>query len=192
MYLINPIWTRPGFKPDSKPKELVELQNVEVMNCYQDDIARSMCICPFVVLQAVLKTTFKATHSFLFFCSFLLKIRPKCSAYSTPSSSVVSSPCWWNDHRPLCCLTFIIFLYLSFAVGKLGDLCTRQCDGCNIKGTVLPLRQPRRRHSAIAAAAASASPSPPFGSGVAVATTAVTAITVQSLLAVAQRERGSF
>ena len=53
------------------------------------------------------------------------------------------------------------FLSLSFAVGKLGDLCTRQCDGCNIKGTVLPLRQPRRRrrNSAIAAAAASASPS---------------------------------
>ena len=84
--------------------------------------------------------------AFLFFCSFLLKIRPKCSAYSTPSSFVVSSPCWWNDHRLLCrCLTFIIFLSLSFAVGKLDDLCTRQCDGCNIKGTVLPLRQPRRR-----------------------------------------------
>ena len=88
----------------------------------------------------------KQLIAFFFFCSFLLKIRPKCSAYSTPSSFVVSSPCWWNDHRLLCrCLTFIIFLSLSFAVGKLDDLCTRQCDGCNIKGTVLPLRQPRRR-----------------------------------------------
>ena len=43
---------------------------------------------------------------------------------------------------------------------------------------------------AIAAAAASASPTSPNAFGVAAA--AVTAITVQSLLAVAQRERGSF
>ena len=48
-----------------------------------------------------------------------------------------------------------------------------------------------RRNSAIAAAAASASPTSPNAFGVAVAA-AVTAITVQSLLAVAQRERGSF
>ena len=79
-------------------------------------------------------------------------------------------------------------------MGKLGDLCTRQCDGCNIKGTVLPLRQPRRRSAIATASAASASPSSRGASGVAAAAaaTAVTAITVQSLLAVAQRERGSF
>ena len=79
-------------------------------------------------------------------------------------------------------------------MGKLGDLCTRQCDGCNIKATVLPLRQPhrrRRRHRAIAyvgeaeAARGGTTSYGAFGVAAAAASTAaVTAITVQSLLAV--------
>ena len=157
-----------------------------------------MCICPFVVvLQAVLKTTFKATHSFLFF--FVLFSWRFAQSVVLIQHRLRPPSLVHVDEMTIACSAALLDLYnffslfllqwvswVTYARGNVMDATLRapfcHCGSHAAAAATVPLRPPQpqpRLHSRGA-------------SGVAAAATAVTAITVQSLLAVAQRERGSF